>query len=359
MNVFDKQQALRFLEERRTWFAAAGNPVNPFATFEWQHNFVEQIGESDWDFLFPTDVDGQSTMLLYRPPGGTVNALANYYASLYSPLIGVGADRAVSAEQLVDSLGRARPGIATVNLSPLDAASPDLASLKRAFAAQAWYVREYYCFGNWYLPCEGLQFDAYMQSRDSRLRNTWTRKAKKFYADSANRLEIITAPADVDRGMDAYEQVYRKSWKNAEPYPGFIRQWVRICAERGWLRLGLACVGDVPVAAQLWFTLNRRAYIFKLAYDEDYAQISAGTILTAEMFKMALDVDAVVEIDYLTGDDAYKKSWMSHRRERVGIIACNLRSVAGLVRAGRERLGAVKAAWQARRALPASSVTEA
>lgn len=351
MNVFDKQQALRFLEERRGWFAAAGNAINPFATFEWQRNFVEQIGEAGWDFLFPTDASGQSTMLLYREAGSTANALANYYASLYSPLIGIGEDRAAAAQQIVEAISRARPGIAAVNLSPLDQDSPDLDHLKTAFARQAWYVREYYCFGNWYLPCEGMKFDSYMQSRDSRLRNTWTRKAKKFYADPANRLEIITAPADVDRGMDAYEQVYQKSWKNAEPYPGFIRQWVRICAEQGWLRLGLATVGDVPVAAQLWFTLNQRAYIFKLAYDEDYAQISAGTILTAEMFKMALDVDAVVEIDYLTGDDAYKKSWMSHRRERVGIIACNLRSFSGLLCAARERLGAMKAAWHRRQAV--------
>jgi len=42
----------------------------------------------------------------------------------------------------------------------------------------------------------------------------------------------------------------------------------------------------------------------------------------------------VHEIDYLTGDDTYKKDWMSHRRERWGIIAFNPRTPRGLLGAG-------------------------
>ena len=64
--------------------------------------------------------------------------------------------------------------------------------------------------------------------------------------------------------------------------------------------------------------MARRAYIFKLAYDEEYAKWSAGTVLTAHMFRHELDIDRVVEIDYLTGDDPYKGAWMTQRRERTG-----------------------------------------
>jgi CelD/BcsL family acetyltransferase involved in cellulose biosynthesis len=71
------------------------------------------------------------------------------------------------------------------------------------------------------------------------------------------------------------------------------------------------------------------AYIFKLAYDEAQSRWSAGTVLTAHLLRHALEVDQVVEIDYLSGDDAYKKSWMTVRRERIGLMACNLRSIGG------------------------------
>jgi CelD/BcsL family acetyltransferase involved in cellulose biosynthesis len=35
-------------------------------------------------------------------------------------------------------------------------------------------------------------------------------------------------------------------------------------------------------------------------------------------------------VDYLTGDDGYKKDWMSDRRERFGVSALNRRTVKGL-----------------------------
>ena len=102
-------------------------------------------------------------------------------------------------------------------------------------------------------------------------------------------------------------------------------------------------IEGAPIAAQFWFTIDRRAYIFKLAYDEAQAKWSAGTVLTAHMMQHALDVDRAIEIDYLTGDDPYKKSWMTHRRERIGLMACNLRSANGVAAAAKELAGRARA----------------
>jgi hypothetical protein len=48
-----------------------------------------------------------------------------------------------------------------------------------------------------------------------------------------------------------------------------------------------------------------------------------------------IDVDKVHEVDYLTCDDAYKKDWMSDRRERWSIVAFNLRTPHGQLAASR------------------------
>ena len=217
-------------------------------------------------------------------------------------------------------------------------------------SSEGWYVRRYFCFGNWYLPCDGMAFDAYMSQRDSQVRHTYARKSKKFLA--AGELHVATNLDEVEAAMDAYDVVYGKSWKQPEPYPGFVRGWARICARNGWLRLGVARIDGVPIAAQFWFTLHRRAYIFKLAYDEQQSKWSAGTVLSAHMFRHALEVDRVVEIDYLTGDDAYKKSWMTHRRERIGLMACNMRSLRGLIAAGVEWAGHVRARLRSSPSVP-------
>jgi len=84
----------------------------------------------------------------------------------------------------------------------------------------------------------------------------------------------------------------------------------------------------------------------------------------------------VEKIDYLSGDDSYKRDWMSHRRELWGILALNPRTVRGVLgiarhvggrsvkKAGRTLLwvpnaiaAAVQARWtHLRRSLPAKAV---
>ena len=55
--------------------------------------------------------------------------------------------------------------------------------------------------------------------------------------------------------------------------------------------------------------------------------------MCCHQLRHVIDIDRVGEVDYLTGDDAYKRDWMSHSRERCGIIAFNLRSVRGIAAA--------------------------
>jgi hypothetical protein len=349
MRELSKGEALSFIDEHAAVLDAPSNPVNPFASSVWLKHFVAQVASEDWTMLAPMGEHGTSLMLLYhgRQAPFQCEALTNYYSSLFSPLASSETDRAHAVASLVQQLGEHRPRLRTAKFAPLSVESPDTGYLEAALAEQGWYVRRYFSFGNWSLPCEGMTFDKYLSSRDSQLRHTLARKSKKL--QTAGRLQIFTRAEDVDSAMDAFESVYSKSWKVPEPYPSFVREWARLCAERGWLRLGVASIDDVPIAAQFWFTTARRAYIFKLAYDEGQSRWSAGTVLTAHLLRHALEVDQVIEVDYLSGDDAYKKSWMTVRRERIGLMACNLRSVGGAAAAATEVLGQATAWFRHRR----------
>lgn len=338
MRVMTKREAIEFVRHRAPFF---NDQDNPFARSEWLIHFLEHVADDDWKiWAAVSEQAGGAVMLLYSVGSAQPQALTNYYASLYSPIVTPFVSKAAPARELVGKLSARGSHVSTVQLAPLSTEDAD--AMSAALDDRGFYVKRYFCFGNWYLPCIDQSYDEYMARCDSKLRNTIARKSKKFFADPANRLEIITDPADVDRAVSAYSTVYLNSWKQPEPYPGFVPGWARICAQHGWLRLGVAWVDDVPVAAQFWFVIDGRAFIFKLAYDEAFAGLSAGTILTARMFKHALDVDQVDEIDYLTGDDGYKKGWMTHRRERVGLIACNTRSIRGLGRALFEAAGSLR-----------------
>jgi CelD/BcsL family acetyltransferase involved in cellulose biosynthesis len=93
------------------------------------------------------------------------------------------------------------------------------------------------------------------------------------------------------------------------------------------------------MAAQIWLVCAGTAYIIKLAYHQSYAKYSAGSVLTAHLMRHVVDVDKVMEIDYLIGDDAYKRDWTPLRRERHGIIAFNLHTIRGCLAAVRHFVG--------------------
>jgi CelD/BcsL family acetyltransferase involved in cellulose biosynthesis len=96
-----------------------------------------------------------------------------------------------------------------------------------------------------------------------------------------------------------------------------------MAAINGWLRLGFLYFNDVPIACQFWISTDSYAYIVKLFYDENYQQYAPGKILSAHMAKHVIDVDRVQTIDYLHGDEPYKKDWTPKRRERRGITVYN------------------------------------
>ena len=47
--------------------------------------------------------------------------------------------------------------------------------------------------------------------------------------------------------------------------------------------------------------------------------------------KHVIDEEEVTVIDYLSGDDFYKKDWMNERRQVYGLIAYNKRKFIGLL----------------------------
>jgi len=253
--------------------------------------------------------------------------LANYYSSLFRPLL----DATVTPDELAAYLleiSRDSP-FDVLRFDAMDPEHPAFNLLESAMRQAGLAPFRFMNFGNWYLPVGGRSFQAYFQGLPSRVRNTVRRREKKFFATERGKLEIVTGDDGLEAAIIAWKKIYAASWKQAESSPEFVEGMIRMYAARGWLRLGIACCDGEPIACQIWIVSHGRAAIYKLAYDEHFSHLSAGTILTSHLMRHVLDVDQVQEVDYLIGDDEYKKDWMSHRRERWGIVAYNLRTLRG------------------------------
>jgi len=266
-----------------------------------------------------------------------IESLSNYYTSLYAPI-----HSSIATENLIPLLKAAieeqgKPHM--IRLAPMDLDAPTYENILTALRSIGWVPFRFFCFGNWYQPIKG-NWEEYFNKREGQLRSTIMRKGKKF-ATAGGSFEIATNLAHVDDAIEEFNYVYARSWKKPEPFPQFIPGMIRWLAVKGYLRLGIARLAKKPIASEIWIVANQKASIFKLAHDQDYSGFAPGTLLTSHMMKYAIEQDHVQEIDYLMGDDGYKKSWMSSRRERWGIVAYNPKSFLGLLSLCYELIGRV------------------
>jgi hypothetical protein len=314
-------------------------------TRSWYENYIRTVigpGDSLRVYAVESQAGAPKGLLLMRHARQTsplgparLEGLANYYSSLFGPI--VDADDP-DLPRTIDSMARAIAGDTIrwgiVDLHPLALDDVVFPELVKALRSAGFLVHRYFCFGNWYLKVAGKAFSQYFAERPSRLANTVKRKRRKLEAGNRLRYQLYTEPEGLERGIADYNKVYASSWKVPEPYPDFVGGLMRTCARNGSLRLGVAYVDGEPAAAQFWIHSGSTTSIFKLAYDERYANDSVGTILSTLLMEHAIDVDKATVIDYLSGDDAHKQEWMSDRRERWGVIAFNPLTVHGLCAAG-------------------------
>ena len=320
----------------------AAEAISPEISVAWFANLVDTVYPADSGIrLYVLRENGQPIATLavrhVRERWKTrVESLSNYYTAFYAPILHPDiTEHALSV--LLRFICRDGSTAASFRFAPMDPASAGFTKLMAAFSLAGLSPFRYFSFGNWFLKVD-QDWVAYLKGRSGTLRNTIKRLGKRLVNDGGS-LELVRAGPRLDQAIHAYQQVYAASWKGAEPYPEFVPGLARLAAQRGWLRLGVARLGETPIAAQLWMVCNGRAEIYKVAYHQDYQAYAPGTLLTAMLMEHVIDHDKVFEVDYLIGDDAYKKTWMSDRRERWGIVAYNRHNLTGLVGWVRESLG--------------------
>jgi CelD/BcsL family acetyltransferase involved in cellulose biosynthesis len=253
---------------------------------------------------------------------GRLASLTTPYTCAYAPLFAAEADGGTRIAAMA-ALARFCRDSAVTRLDAMPAEWEGLPDLLAGARRAGLYPLVFHHFGNWHEEVAGLDWSAYLRARPGALRETIRRRLRRAEALPEARFTLLTQPAEMDRAADAFESVYRRSWKQPEPYPAFNVALMRTMAARGVLRFGLWSMASEPVAVQLWVVMDRRAIVLKLAHDEAFKAHSPGTVLTALMLRHLLDREQVTEIDFGRGDDAYKQGWASRRRQRIGVLLVN------------------------------------
>jgi CelD/BcsL family acetyltransferase involved in cellulose biosynthesis len=312
----------------------AAQPV-PFDRIGWFRSSWAHVPPGLAPLVVRARTEGADAWLfLARASRDRLVALKSWYTLAFSPVYS-GAPDDVLKRRLLRAIARrlraSALGVARITLDPVPA--DEASVLARAFRRGGWTAVITPVTTNWRLAVNGRIFDEYWRDRPGQLRSTVDRKR--------NRAEIaIINRFDAD-AWAAYEQVYGESWKPAEGAPAFLREFAENEGAAGALRLGVARIDGRPVAAQLWTVENGVAIIHKLAHADDASEHSPGTLLSAAMFRHAIDVDGVQTIDFGTGDDTYKADWMEEKHALYRIELFNLRRPTAWAGAVRSRMSAL------------------
>ncbi|MDP2881175.1 MAG: GNAT family N-acetyltransferase [Azonexus sp.] len=313
-------------------------------SIDWFELLQKQVYPDDRGvrYYFVAEKNIPSTILPLRLTnnGGvrTVESLGNYYTSLYAPLLTNDSNLHVLRYMLA-SASRDHDSAHVMRFAPMDPESDVYKGLLSELRTIGWIPFKFFCFGNWFLTVD-FTWEGYLKKRSANLRSSVKRRNKDFAAEGGT-LEVVSNADKVEQAIADFQEVYTASWKIPEPYPDFVPSLIRRLSTIGMLRLGIARLQGKPIAAQLWIVGQGKASIYKVAYNKAFASLSPGTVLTSHLLKYVIEQDQVKEVDFLIGDDEYKKIWMSDRRERWGIVAYNPRTIIGFALLIKEVAGRV------------------
>jgi len=308
------------------------SPKSFFSTREWwEIVLAHAIPRGATPRLVLVRVNGAPAALFPMLWDGGFRSLTTPYTCLYEPL-------AASSRQFVfAAFARFCRTFPTTRLDALDqAAAPEFIAAARQSGLVA--VR-FDHFGNWYEEIAGLDWPGYLARRPGALRETIRRRTRRAERLTGAGFRLFDGPEDLDAGIDAFETIYARSWKDPEPFPLFNPAQIRAAAVLGILRLGVWWIGGVPAAAQFWIIEHGQATVLKLAHDEAFKAHSPGTVLTAWMIRHMIENEYAASLDFGRGDDPYKRDWVSSRRQRIGLLLINPRHPKGMLALARHALG--------------------
>ena len=301
-----------------------------FSTLGWYRSTIEAALPAEARASFVSVSRNGDVLALFpmqRCPGAAFSALTTPYTCLWQPLFATAV-----AEDLVQigrRFAKACGGLPTVRLDALDAGTPWLPHVLKGIRAGGIYPLRFDHFGNWFEDVDGMRWEDYLAGRPGALRAAIGRRGKTLMDKMGAAFSITDGRDGLEPAIATYEKIYYKSWKEPEPFALFNAAFMREAARDGSLRLGLLSLRDHPLAAQFWVVRDGKAAVLKLAHDEASRALSPGTVLTGLMIRHMLENEHVSELDFGRGDDGYKKDWTGARRQRIGFLLANPRSIRG------------------------------
>jgi CelD/BcsL family acetyltransferase involved in cellulose biosynthesis len=170
-----------------------------------------------------------------------------------------------------------------------------------------------------YIDLAGRTWDAYVESLGPQVRKGIKRCLRHLPRDFNYNAECVRSPEDAERALDTLIELHRMRWGDrsdafrSAAFVAFHKEFVRLAAARGWLRIFILHLNGAPVASLYGMQYGKTFYFYQSGFDAAYSRHSVGVATMAVSIQNAIEEEAV-EYDFLHGSEEYKFHWTSDKR---------------------------------------------
>lgn len=164
----------------------------------------------------------------------------------------------------------------------------------------------------------------YLAGLGSAHRTNLRRRLKKLSATFNMRIEVAKTQPQRYVALKTLVDLHLKRWNqrggsdalHTDALLAFHEAMSALALEKGWLRLHVMWLDDVPVAAVYGFLYNNVYHFYQAGFDMDFRDYSVGLVMTGMTIRHAIE-EGAAEFDFLHGEESYKYLWTREERELV------------------------------------------
>jgi CelD/BcsL family acetyltransferase involved in cellulose biosynthesis len=209
-----------------------------------------------------------------------------------------------------------------LQLNQLRAQNCIVSSLPEVLGKQQWIASETRINVCPYIDLRNHTWESYLASLSSSQRYAFNRKLRALQKAFAIRLDVIKTETDAQRGLDRVIELHLKRWETRDSseafqtaaVTAFHQEFVRLAARRGWLKLIILNLDNIPRAAIYGLHYGGTFYFYQSGFDPAYSKHSVGLVVMGLAIKQAIE-EGAFEYDLLHGEEEYKFHWAHEHRD--------------------------------------------
>jgi CelD/BcsL family acetyltransferase involved in cellulose biosynthesis len=208
-----------------------------------------------------------------------------------------------------------------LNLTQVERGPSSAARVAERLSANGWRVQKAETNVCPFIPLAGHTWESYLATLGSEHRYNFRRKWRRLQQDHTVRFEQVVTAAQRSEAVDLVIKLHNQRWQerggsnafHTRALVEFHREWSVIALDRGWLRLYVLRLNDVPVGSLYGFFYRDTFYFYQAGFDPAYAKYSVGLVMMGLAIRRALE-EGAGEYDLLHGSEEYKSHWSRETR---------------------------------------------